>query len=158
MTPVRKIIGFTLLTALLASVALWITRESLRPQEPPREMGLSWLKEEYYLDDAAFESVSALHKDYFKRCDKMCRQINEADRPLLGRIRQRGRTTGERDAQLSREQAICADCEKAAAEHLRQVAELMSQEEGKRFLNDFLPILNEQRREHDRRLSSSLRR
>ncbi len=158
MTPVRRIIGFTLLTALLASVALWITRESLRPRDSPRELGLSWLKEEYNLDSATFESVSALHRDYFKHCDKMCSQINEADRPLLRRARQRGRPAGEHDAQLSRDQAICDDCEKAAADHLRHVARLMPQEEGKRFLNDFLPILDQQRREHDRRLSSSLRR
>lgn len=158
MTPVRRIIGFTLLTALLAAVALWITRESLRPRVSPRELGLSWLKEEYNLDDATFESVSALHSDYFKHCDKMCSQINEADRPLLRRTRQRGRPVGEHNALLSRDQAICDDCEKAAAEHLWHVARLMPQKEGKRFLNDFLPILDQQRREHDRRLSSSLRR
>lgn len=158
MMPFRKIIGFALLTNILAFIALWITRESLRPQESPRELGLSWLKEEYKIDDTAFESISALHKDYFNRCDRMWRKINAADRPLLGRGHQRVRTSGEIDAQLSRDQALCADCEKAAKEHLRQVAEFMSQEEGKRFLNDFLPILGEQRREHDRRLSSSLRR
>ncbi|MBE7496818.1 MAG: hypothetical protein HS117_17895 [Verrucomicrobiaceae bacterium] len=158
MTPAGRLIGFVLVTAAIAAIALWITRESLRSRESPQDVGLRWLKDEYHLDDVAFERVSALHRDYFQQCDKMCRQIDEADRPLLWRARHRERKTGEIDAQLVKEQAICADCETAATEHLRQVAALMPPEQGKRFLDDILPILQQQRREHDRRVSSSIRR
>jgi polyhydroxyalkanoate synthesis regulator phasin len=38
------------------------------------------------------------------------------------------------------------------------VAALMPPAEGKRFLDDILPALQQQRREHERRVSSSLRR
>ncbi len=34
----------------------------------------------------------------------------------------------------------------------------MPSEQGERFLDDILPILQQQRREHDRRVSSSIRR
>ncbi len=158
MTPAGRLIGFALIAAALAAVSLWITRESLRARESPQEIGLRWLKEEYLLDDAAFDRISALHHDYFTQCTKMCRQIAAATRPLLWRARHRSRQYGDVDAQLSQEQALCGDCEKAAVQHLQQVAALMPPAEGKRFLDDILPALQQQRREHERRVSSSLRR
>ena len=45
--------------AALAAVSLWITLESLRPRESPREIGLRGLKEECLLDGAAFDRISA---------------------------------------------------------------------------------------------------
>lgn len=158
MTPAGRIAAFVFLTAAAAGAALWATRESLRPRESPQEVGLRWLKDEYHLDDTTFEKVSALHRDYFRQCDKMCRQINEADRPLLWRARHRNRQPGELDAQLARDQSVCGDCEKAATEHLRQVAALMPGESGQRFLDDILPVMQQQRRVHDENLSSNIRR
>lgn len=159
MTPAGRIAAFVFLTVAAAGAALWATRESLRPRENPQEVGLRWLKNAYHLDDATFEKVSALHRDYFRQCDKMCRQINEADRPLLWRARHRSsRQPGEFDAQLTRDQLVCGDCEKAATEHLRQVAALMPGETGQRFLDDILPVMQQQRRVHDENLSSNLRR
>ncbi|MBE2284826.1 MAG: hypothetical protein IAE77_15305 [Prosthecobacter sp.] len=158
MTPAGRIAAFVFLTAAAAGAALWATRESLRPRENPQEVGLRWLKDEYHLDDATFEKVSALHRDYFRQCDKMCRQINEADRPLLWRARNRNRQPGELNAHLARDQIVCGDCEKAATEHLKQVAALMPGQSGQRFLDDILPIMQQQRRVHDENLSSHLRR
>lgn len=122
MTPTGRIAAFVLLTAAAAGATLWATRESLRPRENAQEVGLSWLKDEYHLDDVTFEKVSALHRDYFRQCDRMCRQINEADRPLLWHARHRNRQPGELDAQITRDQIVSGDCEKAATERLKQVA------------------------------------
>lgn len=158
MTPAGRIAAFVFLTAAAAGAALWATRESLRPRESPQEIGLRWLKDEYHLDDTTFEKVSALHRDYFRQCDKMCRQINEADRPLLWRARHRNRQPSELNAQLARDQSVCGDCEKAATEHLKQVAALMPGESGQRFLEDILPVMQQQRRVHDENLSSNIRR
>lgn len=158
MTPAGRIAAFVFLTAAAAGAALWATRESLRPRENPQEVGLRWLKDEYHLDDATFDRVSALHRDYFRQCDKMCRQIDEADRPLLWRARYRTRQPGELDAQLARDQSVCGVCEKAATEHLKQVAALMPGESGQRFLDDILPVMQLQRRLHDENLSSNIRR
>lgn len=158
MTPAGRIAAFVFLTAAAAGAALWATRESLRPRENPQEVGLRWLKDEYHLDEATFEKVSAMHRDYFRQCDKMCRQIDEADRPLVWRARHQKRRPDELTAQLTRDQLVCGDCEKAATEHLKQVAALMPGESGQRFLEDILPVMLQQRRVHDENLSSNLRR
>lgn len=158
MTPAGRLIGFAFITLALAGGTVWLTRESLRSRKIPQDVGLRWLKDEYHLDDTAFERISTLHRDYFKQCTKMCRQLNAADRPLLWRARLRDQQDADITDELNKEQALCGDCEKAATDHLHQVAAHMSPEQGRRFLNDILPILQQQRREHDRRVSSSLRR
>ncbi len=158
MTPAGRLIGFAFIILALAGGTVWMTRESLRSREVPQDVGLRWLKDEYHLDDTAFARIRALHRDYFSQCTKMCRQLDAADRPLLWRARLRDRQNTDITDELNKEQALCGDCEKAATDHLHQVAALMSPEQGRRFLNDILPILQQQRREHDRRVSSSLRR
>jgi len=159
MTPVGRLVCFFLLTGAVAVVALWATRETLQSRESLQESGMRWLRHEYRLDDAAFQRISSLHSDYFQQCDQMCRQIDEASRPFFWRARQRHRSSSSNlDTQFSKEQALCTDCEKAAVEHLHQVAKLMTPDQGKRFLEDILPLLQQQRREHDLRVSSSIRR
>jgi hypothetical protein len=158
MSPGQRLTLFFLAAAALVFAALWGTRETLWQEESLQEIGLRWLKEEYHLDDATFERVSALHREYFVQCSQMCRKLGEADRPLLWRNRQRNRQSVAFEARLSKEQALCAECEKKATEHLRQVAEMMPPGQGERFLNDSLPALEQQRREHDRRISSNIRR
>lgn len=158
MSPGQRLTLFFLATAALVVAALWGTRESLRQRESLQEVGLRWLKEEYQLDDATFERVSALHRDYFTQCSQMCRKLGEADRPLLWRTRQRHPQPNDLEDRLTKEQALCTECEKTATEHLRQVAELLPPGQAERFLDEMLATLQQQRREHDRSISSSLRR
>lgn len=153
MTPAQRLVRFACLLVLLAVSALWITRESLRPREPLQATGLRWLKEEYQLDEATFSEVEKLHRAYFATCDKMCRQIQEAARPLSRRARQ-----GPPAAALQhQEQRLCDECEETARHHLRQVAALMPPEQGRRFLDHMLLTLETQRRVHDLQMSASTR-
>lgn len=157
-SPTRRLLQFALLTAAAAGIALWIARESVRPRElPPQEAGLMWLRDEYQLDDATFERIHALHRDYFRRCENMCRQIDAADRPLLWRGRRSGPPPADLPAQIASERALCSDCETAATKHLEQVAALMPPEQGRRFLADIMPTIHRQRLEHDQRISRSTR-
>lgn len=158
MSPGRRLLLFALLTTAVIAAALWGTRESLRTRESAQEAGLRWLKAEYQLDDATFERISRLHQDYFVQCGQMCRALGNADRPLLWRTRQRSRQPADLESRLAKERSLCTECEQAAMEHLRRVAALLPSGQGERFLDDMLPTLQQQRRDHDRSISSSLRR
>lgn len=155
MSPVRRLAGFACLLALLGGAAWWVTRESGRPRESNQERGLRWLKEEYELDNDAFQKVAALHEAYFATCDQMCREIKTASRPLLMRPRHPSSSTAGLRQQ---EQRLCDQCEQAARQHLHQVARLMAPEQGRRFLSDMLPTLERQRLQHDLETSAHTRR
>lgn len=144
----RRLAVFFFLLALLAGGVLWITRESQRPHESNQERGLRWLKEEYQLNEAAFLKAAELHRAYYAQCDQMCLQVKEASRPLLMRPRQPPSHTiaaGLRE----QERKLCDKCEETARHHLHQVARLMAPEQGRRFLNDMLAALEQQRLLHD---------
>lgn len=155
MSLFRRLAGFACLLALLAGAAAWFARESMRSRESNQARGLRWLKEEYELDHATFLKVAALHEAYFASCDKMCREIKAASRPLLMRARH---PSGGVAGVWQQEQQLCDECQEAAKKHLHQVARLMPPERGRRFLDDMLPALERQRQRHDRETSALARR
>ena len=155
MTPGKRLIRFLCLLLLLAGGTLWITRECQLPHQSVQETGLQWLKEEYHLDEETFRKVEALHLSYFATCDKMCRQIEEADRPLSRRARTRQTPPGPN--WLRQEQRLCDECENAAKNHLKQVAALLPEGQRQRFLDHMLETLEAQRRIHDLEVSARTR-
>jgi hypothetical protein len=158
MSSASRLFGVFLLTCLLAGGALFLSRESVRKTQSPRQMGLRWLREEYRLDEATFARIEALHRNYFAHFGRMCRELDETDRPLLARPRTLAVNSAAVASQLSQEQAICSRCEQAALTHLRQVAGLMPPDQAERFLQEMLPAVQQQRRAHDSKVSSVLRR
>ncbi len=129
---------FVLLACVLAATAFQITRQ-LQPKPPSREtIGLDWLHHEYQISDEAFARISALHHDYFARCDTMCAEMIAAHRPSRLRSRLPASQSAIQEASR-REKAICERCLETMIGHLRAVAALMEAEQGRRFLADILP-------------------
>lgn len=111
----------------------------LRPKPATaQQIGLDWLKQEYRIPNDAFTQISALHRDYFIRCDEMCANMQRAHRPLIQRSRAQA-TQEWRAAALKREKALCENCLDNMVVHLRNVAALMPPPQGERFLKDILP-------------------
>lgn len=131
------------------------------PPPDPQQMGLAWLKAEYQVPDAAFAKITALHEDYFARCDAMCAQMIGAHRPALPRA---ARNLGPRDTErlrqqaaadaLAREKALCETCLDTMVAHLQAVAALMPAGQGERFLQGLLPKLVNPRELQELRASS----
>jgi hypothetical protein len=132
-----RLFSLVLLTCVLAATAFQITRQ-LQPKHPSREsIGLDWLRHEYQLSDAAFSRISALHHNYFARCDAMCAEMIAAHRPSS--LRSRLRLAEPAQDERRREKAICERCLETMIGHLRSVAAQMEPAQGSRFLADILP-------------------
>lgn len=157
-SAVKRLMGFVCLLVLLGAAVLWITWQSMGVRESHQEKGLRWLKEEYQLDEASFKKALALHEAYFATCNQMCQEINDASRPLLMRSRRIPQQAAMAKGLHDREQRLCDSCEDAAKKHLHKVAELMTPEQGKRFLADMLETLETQRLQHDLDMTARPRR
>jgi len=132
-----RLFCLALLTCVLAATAFQITRQ-FQPKPPSREsIGLDWLRQEYQIADDAFARISALHHDYFARCDAMCAEMIAAHRP--SRLRNRLRAADTAQESRRREKVICERCLDTMVSHLRAVAAHMEPEQGSRFLADILP-------------------
>ena len=85
---------------------------------------MTWLRDEFQLTDAQYASIQTLHIDYHEQCMQHCAAILEAREkhepaPVLTRLE--------------------AECEQSMARHFKQVAALMSPEQGTRYLATVLP-------------------
>jgi len=97
---------------------------------------MEWLRTDFHLDDRQFAAMKKLHEAYAPSCAEHCRLIQEA--------------TKARDALQTSDPAVVAaaerklqelrtTCETAITVHVRQVAALMSPEDGRRYLALVLP-------------------
>jgi len=100
---------------------------------------MEWLRADFHLTDTQFASIRELHNSYAGTCEEHCRMIQEATKT---RNALKAASGADPDAMLSAEQKIQelrAHCETAITRHVKQVAALMSSEDGQRYLAMVLP-------------------
>lgn len=88
---------------------------------------MTWLRDEFQLTDGQYASIKTLHMDYHEQCMRHCAAIleareNQAPGPVLARLEE--------------------ECEQSMARHFKQVAALMSPEQGARYLGTVLPRIH----------------
>lgn len=100
----------------------------------------AWLRHEFRLTEQQMHRIRNLHRTYESECERHCAAINEARRALRD-LERAGASTSALAAQraLIRERELV--CEGAIAGHLRQVAALMPEEQGRRYLELLLPMI-----------------
>lgn len=139
-----RFLGFTLAILMLLAVATGYTCYHLSSARDLREAAhkgdaLAWLRADFHLDDRQFAEIKKLHEAYAPSCEEHCRLIQEA-----AKIRDELRAAAGSDpvAVAAAErmlQQLRLTCETAISAHVRQVAELMSPEDGRRYLALVLP-------------------
>ncbi len=108
----------------------------LAPGERGLELGMAWLKKEYQLDDETFEKVTEAHRRYFRECARRCHELADVNRHFLSEVRGDTPPQSDLDAVEILRESICHDCRLAMIEHVHEVASLMDEETGRRFIGD----------------------
>jgi hypothetical protein len=139
-----KHLGRTLvaLAALALVAGLLCYRLSLSPElhaAVAKGDALSWLKTDFHLDERQFAEIQKLHAAYAPSCEEHCRLIQEA---TVARDALKARQGADPAAVAAAErtlQELRLNCETAIAAHVRQVAAVMSPDDGRRYLALVLP-------------------
>jgi hypothetical protein len=100
---------------------------------------MAWLRMDFHLTDAQYAAILQLHEAYAGTCEEHCRMIREATK---ARDTLQSATNADPAAMRTAEQKIQelrTHCETAITRHVRQVAALMSPEDGQRYLALVLP-------------------
>ena len=100
---------------------------------------MEWLRTDFHLTEAQFASIRELHNSYAGTCEEHCRMIQDATK---ARNALKAASSADPAAMISAEQKIQelrTHCETAITRHVRQVAALMSAEDGQRYLAMVLP-------------------
>jgi hypothetical protein len=99
---------------------------------------MEWLRADFHLDDRQFAAIRRIHDDYCGTCEEHCRRIQEATRLRESLVEARAKPEAIESANGQIEE-LRATCETALTVHLKQVAALMSPEDGRRYLSLVLP-------------------
>ena len=128
----------TLLAAGIAYVGYRLSGDPALRAAVTKGDTMEWLRTDFHLSDAQFSAIRRLHAAYAGTCEEHCRMIQEATRARNALVAANGNKVAiaEANSQIQRMRLMC---EGAIAAHVRQVAALMSPEDGRRYLDLVLP-------------------
>jgi hypothetical protein len=139
-----KFLGFTVVLLALLAVGTGYTCYHLSSARDLHEAArkgdaMAWLRADFHLDDRQLAEIKKLHEAYAPSCEEHCRLIQEAVQ-----VRDALKVSGGSDpaAMAAAERTLQerrTTCETAIGVHVRQVAERMSPEDGRRYLALVLP-------------------
>ena len=130
----------TVLTVLLAAAATGficyrMNADSALHAAAARGDAMEWLRVDFHLTEAQFAEIRKLHAAYAPSCEEHCRRIQE-----MRKVLQAAATDSAAKAAAEQKlQELRTTCETALSRHVRQVAAVMSPEDGRRYLGMVLP-------------------
>ncbi len=101
-------------------------------KQPQGEM--EWLRREFQLNDAQFESVRWRHQEYMPVCDAMCAKIMTANARLEELIQSQKALTPEIEAALQECVHVQGECRRAMLGHVYAVGAEMPPDQGARYI------------------------
>jgi Heavy-metal resistance len=116
---------------LLRLTPVFISERAVANSDKP---ALTWLQQEYQLNDAQFARVCEVHDAYRPKCMEMCRMIDAKNAQIERLLAATNVITPEIKQALAEAARIRGECEAAMLEHFYKVAQTMPPEQGKRYL------------------------
>lgn len=143
-TAPPRLLAFSLALLVAAGASFFLVRRSLSiaPGHTALAQGMQWLKHEYALDEETYGRIVRAHQSYFRECNERCGELEEINRHFLREVESPGTEGSDLDAVQELQEAICHDCRVAMIEHVHEVASMMPDPSGRRFLADVQRVLN----------------
>ena len=95
---------------------------------------LSWLRDEFHLNDAEMARVRQLHEGYMPQCAKMCVLIAAKNAEVQAALGSGTNVTAEAQKKLTELGELRAQCQAQMLRHFIAVSQAMPPEEGRRYL------------------------
>lgn len=131
--------GLVLLAAATGFVCYRMSCDPTLHAAATKRDTMEWLRTDFHLTDTQFASIRDLHNSYAGSCEEHCRMIQDATKARNALKAAQGADPAAMIAAEQKIQELRAHCETAITRHVRQVAALMSAEDGQRYLALVLP-------------------
>lgn len=127
------------LVALAASVALLAGSFLIAQRVCAQKMAssaddLTWLRQEFRLDDSEMTRMRELHEGYLPKCAEMCKQIAAKKGELESALAGATNVTATAEEKLAELGALRAQCQTHMLRHFVEVSQAMPPEQGRRYL------------------------
>ena len=96
---------------------------------------LSWLRDEFHLNDAEMARVRQLHEGYMPQCAEMCTRIATKKQELAEALANDGtNVTADAQKKLTELGELRAQCQEQMLRHFIATSQAMPPEQGRRYL------------------------
>ncbi len=95
---------------------------------------LSWLHDEFHLNDAEMAHIRQLHEDYKPQCAEMCVRIAAKKQELAKALANGTNVTADAQKKLTELGELRAQCQAQMLRHFIVTSQAMPPEEGRRYL------------------------
>ncbi len=113
-------------------------REPMPQCAEGEDEALLWLRCEFKLPAEKMARIAQMHEAYQGTCEEHCRKIREA-RVELRKLRDAQASASELAAAEAKANAAALTCTTSLEAHLREIASVISGDDGRRYLSIVLP-------------------
>lgn len=126
------------LTALAACTGYWCLRAT--PAPASTQDSLAWLRQEFALSDAQLAQIEEQHNSYTLICAAHCEAIRH-QREQIAQLEAAQAPQPEIAAAIAQGKALDTHCLTSVEAHARQIAAIIGDKQGERYLQQVLPRL-----------------
>lgn len=101
---------------------------------------LSWLREEFHLNDAEMARIRQLHEGYLPQCARMCALITAKNAEVQAALANGTNVTTQAQTGLTELAELRAQCQAHMLRHFIAVSQTMPPAEGRRYLAEMEKI------------------
>jgi small-conductance mechanosensitive channel len=95
---------------------------------------LSWLRNEFHLNDAEMARIRQLHEGYMPQCAEMCARIAAKKQELAKALANGTNVTTDAQKKLTELGELRAQCQAQMLRHFIAISQAMPPEQGRRYL------------------------
>jgi hypothetical protein len=132
--PLPTLLGFLALGAAVFAGSFYVTRQVcvMRMENPADD--LTWLRQEFRLNDAEMAHIRELHQGYMPKCAVMCARIAAKKQELEDTLLGATNVSPAAEQKLAELAALRAQCQAQMLQHFAEVSQAMPAEQGRRYL------------------------
>jgi hypothetical protein len=97
---------------------------------------LSWLRDEFHLNDAEMARIRQLHEGYMPQCAEMCARIAAKKQELAETLASGTNVTANAQKKLTELAELRAQCQAQMLQHFIATSQAMPPEQGRRYLSE----------------------
>jgi hypothetical protein len=126
------LLGALALCAALFGGSFFAGQRACRMMRPTDD--LSWLRDEFHLNDAEMARIQKLHEGYLPKCAGMCAKIAAKKSELETALNGSTNVSPMAAQKLAEVAALRAQCQAQMLQHFMEVSQTMPPEQGRRYL------------------------
>jgi len=127
------LVSLVILAVLVVALTSAVARRVCVHQLTSAGDDLTWLRQEFSLNDSDLQRIRQLHEGYLPKCREFCERIAAKSRELENMLATNNAVTAAVEQNIREIAALRADCQTGMLRHFQEVSAVMPPDQGRRY-------------------------